>query len=240
MKKVCLSALLLTIALSSFSAPAFAGEPLQGAEGKKHVVKIPARELTRIAIDGGRLQNLRYLKDELEVNEDKAAGVVYVRPLTSEKQISVFVTSASGATHELVLQPIDSMPLESILIKDPPSKRAKEGKTLAERASSMDVAVKRLILAMARGEKDSQEASFERFNIPLGLWNEARFVLVGKYRGFGMTGESYKLTNVSNSVMKLAEQEFYKPGVLAVSVDQMILKPSESTDVFVIKVGRDD
>lgn len=239
MKKVCLSALVLTIALSNFASQALAAQ-IQGEEGKKHLVKVPARELTRIAIVGGRLQNVKYLTNELEVNDDKAAGVVYVRPLTTEKQISVFVTSASGATHQLVLEPVDSMPLESIDIKDPPSKKPKDAKSLSERASSMDVAVKRLVLAMARGDKDGADAAYEKLDRPMALWDEARFVLTGKYRGFGMTGEAYKLMNVSRSVMRLAEQEFYKPGVLAVAVDQMILKPGEMTDVFVIKVGRDE
>jgi len=237
MTKVCLSALTVALALSNFVSPAF-GRELNGVEGKKHLVQIPARELTRISIDNGRLQNMQYLTDELEVQQDKAAGAVYVKPRV-EKQISVFVTSASGSTHQLILQPVDTMPLESIVIKEPIS-RSKDAKAIEARASSTDVAVKRMVLLMARGERSSIEARCEQVNQPLALWNEARFVMTTKCKGLDLHGEQFKLTNVSNGVMKVAEQEFYKPGVLAVSVDGLILRPGESSDVYVIKGAHDE
>lgn len=219
--------------------PAFALQPLQGEEGKKHVVRIPSREMTRIAIDGGRLASFRFRKDELEVQQDKDQGVVYVTPKVADKQISVFAISASGATHELILQPVDTLPLESILIKDaPPRRSGKSGEgSVVDKASSFEQSIKRLMLIMLRGERESPDAAFEAMDQPLALWNETSFRQVARFTTRTLVGDVFWLKNVSNQPMKLAEQEFYKLGVLAVAIDSTLLRPGESTPVFVIRGG---
>lgn len=233
--------LLIACALAAWQ-PAHALQILDGAEGKKHVVRIPAREMTRIAIEQGRLQSMRYVTEELEVQQDKENGQVYVKPRTSEKQISVFVISSSGATHELILQPVETMPLESIVIKDPVAKRIAKGREASaqDRASPLDQAVKRLMLVMARKETDAPDAAFEKLEVPMTLWHGVSFVLTGRYSSYGMVGEVYRLSNVSQSVIRLAEQELFKAGVKAVAIDQLMLKPGEATDVYVIRVSRGD
>lgn len=241
MKTVSRLALLLTIALSSLGS-AYAQQPLEGVEGRKHIVRVPSRELTRIAIENGRLKSMQFLVDELEVKNDVETGVAFVRPKVTDKQISLFVISASGATHELVLQPVETMPLESIVIRDPIGKRStgRGDKSSIEKAGSLDQSVKRLMLIMARGEKDSSDVAYERMQTQLALWNETRFAMTGRYSTRSLIGEVYSLSNVSNRVMKLAEQELFKPGVVAVSIDTHILRPGEQTDVFVIRMQRDE
>jgi hypothetical protein len=39
--------------------------------------------------------------------------------------------------------------------------------------------------------------------------------------------------------MRIAEQELYKTGVVAISVEQQVLNPGESTDVFIARVSND-
>jgi conjugal transfer pilus assembly protein TraK len=235
MKKLLLA---LTAALSLSSAHvAHALQILPGESGKKHVVKIPTSELTRIGIENGRLSGFRYKLDELDVDEDKKTGVVYVQPLVTNKPISVFVQSANGMTHELVLQPTDQMQLESIMIREPISQGQKgsAGGSGSEKAGSLDGAVKRLVLAMARGEGASSDVQVEKLEVPMALWTESKFVLVGKYTSRSLTGEAFKLMNVSSKPMRIAEQELYKPGVVAIVVESQILRPGEETDVFVVR-----
>lgn len=235
MKKLLLT---LTAAIAAASAPAaFALQVLQGDAGRKHVVNIPSRELTRIGIENGRLAGFRYRLEELDVDEDKKDGVVYVQPLV-DKQISVFVKSATGQTHELILQPMEKLPLESILIREPvqTSRKGESGPSSIEKAGSLEVAVKRLVLAMARGEASNSEFQVEKLEVPISLWTESKFVLVSKYSTRSLTGEGFKLMNVSTKPMRIAEQELYKPGVVAIVVESQILRPGEETDVFVVKV----
>ena len=235
MKKLLLA---LTAALSLSSAQvAHALQVLPGEAGKKHVVKIPTSELTRIGIENGRLSGFRYKLDELDVDEDKKTGVVYVQPLVTNKQISVFVQSTTGMTHELVLQPTEQMPLESIVIREPIAQGQKGGASgnSIEKAGSLDAAVKRMVLAMARGDGPSSEFQVEKLEVPMALWTESKFVMVGKYTSRSLTGEAFKLMNVSSKPMRIAEQELYKPGVVAIVVESQILRPGEETDVFVVR-----
>lgn len=231
------SLLLSAAAMAALSTPAHALQVLDGQEGRKHVVRIPSRELTRIGIENGRLQSFRYKVDELEVQQDKEAGAVFIQPRVSDKQISVFVISASGATHELILQPVDTLPLESIVIRDPIGKRIASPRTernIVEKASSLDQAVTRLVRVMAGAEVDPGEFRTERLNVPVALWSESQFVLRERTAARGLLGETFVLTNISTRVLRLAEQEFFKSGVIAVAVEQHILRPGETTSVYVV------
>ena len=237
---------LVAAALLTCAGSANALQVLDGVVGKKHVVRIPARELTRLSIEDGRLQSMRFLSEELEVQQDKESGSVYLKPRVEDKQISVFVVSSSGATHELILQPVASMPLESVVIRDPaptrPQHRAgpgSSGTTPENKASSLDQSLKRLILAMARGDAEGPGFTVERLNQPLALWQDVTFTLVGRFRARTHIGDAYTLVNTGTQVLTLAEQEFYRPGVQAVAVDQHLLRPGESTIVYVIR-GADD
>ena len=39
--------------------------------------------------------------------------------------------------------------------------------------------------------------------------------------------------------MRLAEQELYKKGVVAISIEAQVLNPGETTEVFIAKVNND-
>jgi conjugal transfer pilus assembly protein TraK len=213
---------------------------LDGVEGKKHEVKIPATELTRIAIEGIRMRNFRFSLEELEVDQDKDAGTVYVKPLVKNKKISVFVLSSTGATHELVMTPTEGLPLESIIIREPASRTAaKAGQKSIEKAGALEVSVKRLVTSMARDEQVSPEYGFEKLNVPVVLWRESQFVMVGRFTARSLIGEAYKLMNTSGRLMRVAEQELYKPGVVAVVVESQILRPGEESNVFIVRVNND-
>ena len=73
----------------------------------------------------------------------------------------------------------------------------------------------------------------------LALWKDVRFTLTRMYLGQSMVGEKYLLTNLGAMPMVIAEQELYKEGVMAVSVENPNLRPAESTNVFVIRERSD-
>jgi conjugal transfer pilus assembly protein TraK len=229
------------ISLLASTQAAFGAIALDGVEGKKHEVKIPATELTRIAIEGIRMRGFKFNLEELEVEQDKDAGTIYVKPLVRNKPISVFVLSTTGATHELVMTPTEGLPLESIVIREPASRTAsKAGIKPIEKAGALEVSVKRLVTSMAREELSSPEFSFEKLNVPVVLWRESQFVMVGRFTTRSLIGESYKLMNTSGKLMRVAEQELYKPGVVAVVVESQILRAGEESNVFIVRVNTND
>lgn len=219
------------------AAPAWALQTIESGDGRSHVVKISLKELTRITVEGAKIRRIDFPDDDLVVEKDVEAGFILVRP-NVPKPINAFITTSTGATHALVMQPTD-MPLETIVIREPSRKDdPKRTTTRIERAGSLELSVKRLVYAMARGDKPS-EFDVATVNRQVGLWNEATFVLLERYTGRSLIGERYRLTNVSKAVMRLSEQELYKQGVVAVSVEQHVLNPGESTDVFITRVAND-
>src|SRR3990172_6105260 len=69
----------------------------------------------------------------------------------------------------------------------------------------------------------------------VALWREAQFFLERSYLGRSIAGDRYRLSNVSRAPMRIAEAELYKPGVLAIAIDQLNLAPGEATNVFVVR-----
>jgi conjugal transfer pilus assembly protein TraK len=62
-------------------------------------------------------------------------------------------------------------------------------------------------------------------------------MLMRNYRGPGLLGERYLLTNTSTAPLTLAEQEFDREGasVLAVAIENLNLRPGGTTWVYVIR-----
>jgi conjugal transfer pilus assembly protein TraK len=72
----------------------------------------------------------------------------------------------------------------------------------------------------------------------LALWPGVRLTLQRAWLGAGIVGEKYQLANIGASDVNLAERDLYKPGVMAVSLEQGSLRPGESTNLFVIRERR--
>jgi conjugal transfer pilus assembly protein TraK len=176
----------------------------------------------------------------LECDRDK--GEVYVRPVgAATKPVNLFISSAS-ATYTLLLRRSDT-PSDTIVIRDrtPRSVRAAPPAArpgpLGPSASHIR-AMKALLVAMA-SDRAGADMRVEDVNRTIPLWNEARFSLTRRVEARGLVGEKYLLTNISAQTMVLAEQEFDRAdgGVVGVAIDNLNLRPGESTSVYVIRLG---
>ena len=189
---------------------------------------------------------------EIVVECDRDKGEIYVRPVattsdgsaTAGKPVNLFISSAH-ATYTLILRRADT-PADTILIRDrsvPPAPvdgRAPSG--LSSPSAHHVRAMKALLVAMA-SDRVPPDVRVDELNQPVQLWAEARFALMRRYEGRGLSGEKYLLQNISAAVMVLAEQEFDRPDskaggqVLGVAVEHHQLRPGESTSVYVIRRG---
>jgi len=188
---------------------------------------------------------------EIVVECDRDKGEIYVRPVATVgdgsaagKPVNLFISSAH-ATYTLILRRADT-PADTILIRDrslptaPVDGRAPSGPS---GPSAHHVrAMKALLVAMA-SDRVPPDVRVDELNQPVQLWAEARFALMRRYEGRGLSGEKYLLQNISAGVMVLAEQEFDRPDskaggqVLGVAVEHHHLRPGESTSVYVIRRG---
>lgn len=176
----------------------------------------------------------------LECDRDK--GEIYVRPVgNSNKPINLFVASAN-ATYTLLLRRSDT-PSDTIVIRDKTARRL-DGDPAGARQGPLGTsanhvrAMKALLVGMAT-ERPAPEVRVEDINRPIQLWSEVRFALVRSYTTRGLMGEKYLLTNVSGQTMVLSEQEFDRPEgqVVGVAIDNLNLRPGDSTAVYVIRTG---
>lgn len=176
---------------------------------------------------------------EIVLECDREKGEIYVRPVgTSTKPVNLFVSSAN-ATYTLLLRRSDT-PSDTIVIRD----RSTQTDLSASRRGPLGPsanhirAMKALLVAMA-ADRAAPDMRVEDINRPIPLWNEAKFSLMRIVEGRGMVGEKYLLTNVSDQTMVLAEQEFDRAdaGVIGVAIENLNLRPGESTSVYVIRLG---
>jgi conjugal transfer pilus assembly protein TraK len=186
----------------------------------------------------------------LECDRDK--GEIYVRPVGQTpdgggKPVNLFVSSVQ-ATYTLVLRRADT-PADTIVIRDRTTRASASigsgpsaGPSAPLGGSAHHVrALKAMLVAMA-SDRTPSDVRIDELNQPIQLWAEARFSLIRRFEGRDLVGERYLLTNVSDRLMVLAEQEFDRPDstdglVLGIAIENHNLRPGDSTAVYVIRRG---
>jgi conjugal transfer pilus assembly protein TraK len=181
---------------------------------------------------------------EVVVECDRDKGEIYVRPLgTSAKPVNLFIGSAH-ATYTLILRRSDT-PADTIVIRDPSARmpRATAASGVAGPAAPAQAAhhirdMKALLTAMA-SQRVPPDLRVDEVQRPMVLWLETSFVLLRVVQGRGLIGEVYRLTNVSDRLLVVAEQELDRDEgqVIGVSIEAHQLRPGESTTVYVLRQG---
>jgi conjugal transfer pilus assembly protein TraK len=212
--------LLKTIPLSLIiSVNAHATQRIVHADKSHQQVNISAHEQNRLAIEDRRIVSVvPSQKGVISVIKDEALGALYFT-LSSETHhgsITLFVSDDQGATYKLILHP-KSIPGTEIILQP----------TINGHRS-----------LKSGGYAGSYSVDIVRMNREVKLWKESRFIFLEKYLGIdGLIGEKYRLTNISPSEMRIEEQEFYRDGILAVSLEKHSLASGESSHVFIIRAG---
>lgn len=233
--KKSLSAILLNLLIIEANATQIVENADQG-----HVqVNISANEQNRLAITGRRIANVvPSRKGLLSVVKDEALGALYFTLANdSENQgsVTLFVSDDQGVTYKLILVP-QPVAGEEIILSPPKNKSMSSSRFSAAdgHATSYQRRIKNLMLVMIDGERSDSIV----LNQVVPLWKESHMLLITKFMDDDLVGEKYHLSNVSPSDMLLAEQEFYRPGVLAVAVEHHTLKPGDATDIFIVRARK--
>lgn len=209
-------------------------QALEVSDGGTAYAKISADDLTRLSINNGRIASWHAPKGKLVIQKNAKSGELYVRPLNRAVPVSLFVTSDRGSTYAITMMPVE-MPAESIILIEARRKTP----SMIERAGTRDATIKDLMLAMA-ADRMPPDMEVRESSQTFSLWQGSRLTLMRSWLGASLMGERFDLTNTGTSPMRLLEQEFFKPGVLAISVEKHELAPSESTRIFVVRYLEDD
>ena len=232
----------LAAVLVAVSNPASAAQLIDARDGDTAIAKLSIKDQTRIKLERGRITDVIgdvYNKDKnpagrIVVIADEEDGEVYVRPVDgSTKPIKIDLRTERGK-FSLLLQPIDT-PGDTLILR--PQGMAPllqpAGPPWPRNAAHVR-AIKALTLAMA-GLELPADVDLRTVNQVVTLWREVRFVLVSVYLARDLVGESYELTNISDSTLVIDERELYRDGVQSVSVKVQQLGPGASTAVWVVR-----
>ena len=238
---------LITLASGIAAPDALALQDIEVTPDGMTTARIALHDATRIRVDGQPITQI--YGAAVQDAKSNPSGSLIVQPLESrgeasvmpaqgagEKPISVFVDTATS-TYTLVLIPAET-PSETIVLHD----RSKASLAVrrddgisTKRASNYYREIKRLVLVL-EGSEDASELTVKPANDIVSLWSEAKFVLTERVGGDDtMRGERYALTNLSANPMRLDEHEFYKPDVIAVSIEKPELAPQETTTVYLVR-----
>jgi conjugal transfer pilus assembly protein TraK len=194
------------------------------------------KELSRIAIEGGRISHLDKRADAAEVMRDDKTGELRVLPNDNDRRpINVIVTSDKGSTYTLILR-VEDLPSQTIMLRDlSVAKRTMAAPApLPAKLEGFERQLRALVVALARDEKPVDAELVVREQ-EFGLWQDTHFVLKTALISRSFVGEKYWLTNTGKQLMTVAEQQFFKAGVLAVSVEFEQLTPGTRTEVYIVR-----
>jgi len=217
--------------------PAHALQIVDAQDGQTALGKLSRKEVTRIAFERGRVRKVTGSAGELVLEKDDDKGQIFIRPTdpNSTKPINLFLTSDRG-TVALLLQPVDT-PSDSIVIREP--RERSSAPTRLEASGRHARTIKNLLLALADDALPDDMQALEPAR-DVALWPGTRLTLQRVLLGAGVVGEKYQLTNVADTDLVVAESALFKPGVMAISVEQPSLRPGEATNLFVIRERKSD
>lgn len=184
-----------------------------------------------------------------EMEDARGHGPLELRP------IKVTLKTTRGK-YSLLLQPID-IPGDTLIVEPKGAARnpgkgqpvavqgekaefqlATPGAAAPAKNSSHYRKLKAMMLAMVENIQPAN-VEIQQVGEKVSLWKEAEFVLIDKWLADEWVGERYRLKNVSGDKLVMEEKEFFRDGVVGITVRAHELKANENTDVFVVRLRND-
>jgi len=225
--------LLLLITIYLVTSSAFALQVVDVMDGKTIPIAVSLKELNRLTMaDGSRIEHIWGPQDRMTLETDTDSGQLFVRAIGA-KPFSLFVKADNGETYTLLAAPKD-IPAETIFLR-PPYRNTERNS--GEQSLPYIKRVERLAKAMGRRALPDDYTPIQSLRV-IPLWDEVHFKREIVYSGDSLSGEVYWLTNLTQKEMRFEEREFRAiqgNPVAAVAIDKHLLKPHESTEVFIIR-----
>jgi len=225
--------LLILITILLLPSSAFALQVVDVVDGKTIPIVVSLKELNRLTMaDGSRIVHIWGPQDRMTLETDTDSGQLFVRAIGA-KPFSLFVKADNGDTYTLLAAPKD-VPAETVFLR-PPYRNSE--RSSGERSLPYIKRVERLAKAMGRRALPDDYTPIQSSRV-MPLWDEVHFKREIVYSGDSLSGEVYWLTNLTQKEMRLDEREFRAikgNPIAAVAIDKHLLKPHESTEVFIIR-----
>lgn len=222
-----------------FSIPVNAAQTFEVKDGDTINITVSRKEVTRVSVSGsGRIATVRGAEGAVQVTPDKEEGDIYLRPLTSSADFSLFIRDSYGNNYTVAARQAD-VPSQTVLLKPKSTAQAPDaGHAQRYKETPLKTRVGELMKAMAA---HSELTGFDRHTpekpVDIPRWQEVSFRLTESWTGYDVTGEVFELKNVSRKTLNFHEREFLDvgKGVIASAMEKLRLAPEETSRVFVVR-----
>lgn len=215
------------------------------ADSKVSEVVMSKQEQNLLEVKGRRISSvIPSVAGVLAYQQDITNGILYFSLANDNYMgtVTLFVNDDEGGRYRLILVPTNQPAQEITIVPTNDSKsNTNKDDSNQERENlngSYIYEIKKAMFNLARaanGIDVSEDMTRIAVNKDIPLWKEAKLTLLNRYDSGNLMGEEYQLTNITNSVLQLREQEFYRNNVLAVSLTKLSLEPNESAFVYVVR-----
>jgi conjugal transfer pilus assembly protein TraK len=218
---------------------AFGLQTLQIKPNETVTAKISAAELSRIFVEGDRIQSVRGIDNTYAFKSDRVTGDVFLRPMPEyqHQPFTVHLTTESGKTVSLLLV-ASGVPAQNIKILLQGTKNKQAAKW--EVGLPYEKTLTSLMVAMVN---DAKPEGFEDSPIKdakQSLLGDVATVRLQKvFSGDRLQGEVFVVTNRKKTPIVLTEAEFYRSGTRAITLLEQVLPAKAQTMLYVIRDNQD-
>jgi conjugal transfer pilus assembly protein TraK len=231
---------LAVIAATLFiSASAYCTQHITKADKESVNVAVSNKDLNVLYVDGRKMVTATASNvGALEYDINQGALYFKINPAFQNSSIPMFITDEVGTRYKIELQPKNIGGEDIVII--PPS--SNETNHIGKKNQSYQQQIKELIYTMGDDADSPRDAlaidgiSRSYIGVDIPLWKEANLKLLRRYDAdSGMYGELYQIKNISYKALNILEQEFYRKGVAAVSIESLTLQPGATTFLYVVR-----
>lgn len=222
----------LTILLALMSTSSYALQIKNAVNNKTITAKISSTDVTRIMVQGDRIQSVRGIKGAYTRENDNMTGEIYIQPtaLYQNRAFTILISTESGHHYTLLLNPM-SVPSDTLMLVPRGVNEARAAKF--ENSSPYEMTIAHLVRDM-RTESRTEGYSIRNIdeNKRYLYGNIAYLKLKAIYQGMNIRGEVWEVTNTRSNNIVLTEKDFYKAGTRAISLENIEVPPHGVTYLY--------
>jgi len=230
MRKFALPLLTIVFIAGVFAEGALALQTMTLTEGVTKFVDISQKDLNVIkvsSVTGLKAYTVSRILD-VKVEGDS----IYLNLLDKEATApqELFVVTGTG-TYLLMLTP-KGIPAEMIVARTPmeTAHDAEQWEKSHDHVSGLKELIKAMYL-----EVPPMGFSVIKERRDMTNWLGTQRQIVARYVGASLEGEVHELKNIADKPLRMAENEFYDDGILAVSIERHDVPPNERTMLYFIR-----
>lgn len=216
-----------------FTTTSFAIQIKNVKDNQSVSAKISVKELSRIFVEGDRIQAIRGINGAYEIIKDEKQGMVFIKPspFYYNKPFNVFLTTELGHTYNLLLIPVN-IPAQNIQIT--PLSPAKK---LASRWELNSPYIDKLIQLMNDMINDGKPEGYAVYSINSKPIRYPQYTIepVKIYKGNYLYGEISLIKNCTKNTIKISPYNFYQKNTRAIALQNETLISGGSTYLYKVK-----